>query len=144
MTGQDGLAGPVVVVVLALVIVTTGGIAVDLWRVLEAHRRLSAVVDAAATAAAGEADGEAFRTAPHDVPHLEHEAAAARACLVLAGAGFAPCPSYQVTVDVRGREVTVTARQRVRFALIGRIAGRDMEIEAGATGRLFRLGGPAP
>lgn len=121
MSRQRGLAAPVILVVVALIVTLLGGIAVDMWRVLESHRRLVGVVDAAATAGAGAVDVDAFRASPEAPPRVDPEWAVGRACAVLVDAGLDPCPGPWARVSVTGDEVRVAARRIVEMTFIGRL-----------------------
>ena len=122
MKGESGVAGPVLVVVLALVVLLVGGISSDLWRVLEAHRTLTGHVDAAATAASGALDEEAYRADPGAVPTLDPSTAQDRACAILVESRVVTtCPGPDVNVDVAGPLVTVTVGRSVDLAIVGRL-----------------------
>ncbi len=122
MTGERGFAGPVLIVILALIVLLVGGISSDLWRVLEAHRTLTGQVDAAATAASGALDEEAYRADPGAVPTLDQRTAHDRACaMLLESRVVARCPGPDVSVAVAGPLVTVTVLRSVDLAIIGRL-----------------------
>ncbi len=135
---ERGFAGPVVIVVAALVVMALGGISVDLWRVVDAHEELAAAADAAATAAAASADEESLRRRRRAV--IDPERAIERACEVLTGVGLV-CSDAQIDVDER--QVTVRVRRRVRLAFVGALRGGasgapEFEVAASARAALFR------
>lgn len=150
MSTERGVAGAALLVVVAVVVVAIGGVAVDLWRVLEAQRRLSGQVDAAATAAASAVAETSLRSGLEMTPTLDAGAAVDRACEMLVGtAAVERCPHPGLSIDVARTAVRIEVTRRVDLLLIGRLgvgagSGGSVDVAAVAVAELRRGVGAGP
>lgn len=116
---------------LMAVVMAVGGIAVDLWRALSAHRELASLVDAAAVAAGSGIDEEIWR--------LEGELVLDPAVVSdqVSAAIAAQSPAASVTVSVEtspdGAEATVVGASSVELTLLGLLVDGDLDLSARAT-----------
>lgn len=116
---------------LMMVVMAVGGIAVDLWRGLAAHRQLASLVDAAAVAAGSGIDQERWRFEGELA--LDPAAVAVRVQTSIdAQSGELPL-SVDVITAPDGAEATVTALTTVELTLLGLLVDGDLEIAARAT-----------
>lgn len=116
---------------LVAVVLAVGGIAVDLWRGLSAHRELASLVDAAAVAAGSGIDESMWRLEGELV--LDPEAVSGRVSAAVA----AQSPPGGVTVSVEtspdGSEATVTGASSVELTLLGLLVDGELDLSARAT-----------
>jgi|FLYL01.1.fsa_nt_gi hypothetical protein len=115
---------------LALVVLTVGGLAVDLWRLVTVRSSLAAAADSAALAAASQIDEVAWRE--EGILRLDPERAMSRAAQVIAAQPGRPLlgPDW-FTVDADGT-VVVRLRAEVPTTLL-RLAGLNaVEVQAAA------------
>lgn len=119
---------------LALTLLMVGGISIDLWSALGAHRDLAGIADAAAVAASSGVDEAVFRES--GVVRLDPGLAEGLALRLIAvqpnGADLDAAPV--VTVTGGGQAVTVTLRRRVPLTLLGLLVA-DRSIVVSAQGR---------
>ncbi|MDH4116430.1 MAG: pilus assembly protein TadG-related protein [Acidimicrobiia bacterium] len=117
---------------LALSLLMLGGISIDLWSALGAHRDLAGIADAAAVAAASGVDTERFRN--DGVVRLDEGLAEGLALSLIAaqpnGADLSAAPVVVVAAD--GQSVTVDLQRRVNLTLL-RLLVADGSIVVGAT-----------
>jgi len=117
---------------LALSLLMLGGISIDLWSALGAHRDLAGIADAAAVAAASGVDTERFRN--DGVVRLDEGLAEGLALSLIAaqpnGADLSAAPVVVVAAD--GQSVTVDLQRRVDLTLL-RLLVADGSIVVGAT-----------
>ena len=115
---------------LVLVVFLVGGIGLDLWRGLAAHRRVAAVVDAAAVAAGSGIDEAAWRNG--GVLQLSDRAVRERVAAVVA----AQSPAGMV-VDVAvagdGSSATVSGVSTVELTLLRLVSSEPLRVEATAS-----------
>lgn len=116
---------------LVMVVLAVGGIAVDLWRGLAAHRHVAAVVDAAAIAAGSGIDERAWR----EDGRLVLEPARVAQAVAASVAVQSPTPAVDVSVDTAGdgSQATVTGATTVDLTLLGLFVDGDLEVSARAT-----------
>lgn len=116
-----------------LVVLVVGGISVDLWRALSAHRSVAAVVDAAAIAAGSGIDESVWRlngTLVLDAGLVAERVAAA----VASQPGDGSVEVIAVTAS-DGSSATVTGSTVVELTLLGLVVSEDVEVSASATAR---------
>jgi len=113
------------------VVMAVGGIAVDLWRGLSAHRELASLVDAAAVAAGSGIDEGSWRL--EGKLALDPVAVSDRVSAAVA----AQSPAAGVTVSVEtspdGSEATVAGASSVELTLLGLLVDGDLDLSARAT-----------
>ena len=104
---------------LALTLLMVGGISIDLWSALGAHRDLAGIADAAAVAASWGLDVEVFRAEGRVTldPALA-EGLALRLISVQPNGGDLD-ESPEVVVSADGLSVTVALQRRVPLTLLG-------------------------
>lgn len=115
---------------MVLFIFLMGGLAIDLWRGLAAHRQVAATVDAAAIAAASGIDEQRWR----DAGVLELDPARVRdrvAATVLAQTGIPIAVDVATAAD--GGSAQVTGRAEIDVTLLGLIVDGPLQIRASAT-----------
>ncbi len=150
MSTERGVAGAALLVVVAVGVVAIGGVAVDLWRVLEAQRRLSGHVDAAATAAASAVTEASLRSGLEMAPTLDAGAAVDRACEMLVETeAVERCPQPGLSIDVGRTAVRIEVTRRVDLLLIRRLgvgagSGGSVDVAAVAVAELRRGVGAGP
>lgn len=116
---------------MVMIVFAVGGIAIDLWRGLAAHRWVASVADSAAVAAGSGIDEEVWRFEGRlvlDPSHVEQRVAAA----VAAQSGDTPI-EYSVVTAGDGSQATVTTATSVELTLLSLLADGDLEISAHAT-----------
>lgn len=114
---------------LVMVVFAIGGIAIDLWRGLAAHRQVAAVVDSAAIAAGSGVDEERWRATGElslDPMRVDERVAA-----VAADADFAVALSVVVAAD--GSSATVEGATAVDLTLLGILTDGPLEVTARAS-----------
>lgn len=114
---------------LVMVVFAIGGIAIDLWRGLAAHRQVAAVVDSAAIAAGSGVDEERWRATGElslDPMRVDERVAA-----VAADADFAVTLSVVVAAD--GSSATVEGATAVDLTLLGILTDGPLEVTARAS-----------
>lgn len=119
---------------LSLVLLTLGGLGVDLWRGFAERRALTDVADAAAFAAASGIDEDAFRT--RGEVRLDPRRArmlAARSIASQPDADLLTSSAVVVTDD--GQAVAVTVRGAVPLTLLRLVTTDDLEVEVHAVAR---------
>lgn len=115
---------------MVMVVFLVGGIAIDLWRGLAAHRQVASIVDAAAVAAGSGIDELAWRTTGDlrlDPAHVEQRVSVAVA------AQAAPKVAVSVVTAGDGLSATVSGWTTVDLTLLGLIATDALEVSATAT-----------
>lgn len=119
---------------LALTLLMIGGISIDLWSALGAHRDLAGIADAAAVAGSSGVDEAVFRES--GVVQLDPGLAEGLALRLIAvqpnGADLDAAPVVAVTGG--GQAVTVTLQRRVPLTLLGLLVA-DRSIVVSAEGR---------
>lgn len=113
---------------LVLVILLVGGIGVDLWRGLAAHRRVAAVVDAAAVAAGSGIDEELWRRAGELA--LDPDAVEARVAAAVAAQPDSSEVAVTVEVAPDGAGATVTGAAFVDLTLLRLVSTEVVRAEA--------------
>lgn len=116
---------------LAMSLLALGGISIDLWSALGAHRDLAGIADASAAAASSEIDQAAFRDAGQ--VQLDVDLATTRGLTVIGaqpnGSDLSRAPEIVVGVG----EVTVTLYREVDFVLLQWLSGvQSIEVSAQA------------
>jgi hypothetical protein len=114
--GEGGLAGPALVVTAALVLLVLGGISLELWRVVDEHRRLSGLAEGAALSGATAIDVEALYNGV-EAPLLDPAEAAVRACGYLDYHGDLTC-GEDAEVDIGGGGIEVVVRSQLDLTLL--------------------------
>lgn len=115
---------------MVMVVFLVGGIAIDLWRGLAAHRRVAAVVDAAAIAAGSGIDEEAWRS--EGVLRLDSGRVNERVAMSVGAQADA---GVVVTVETLadGASATVTGSTVVELTLLRLVVSEGFEVSARAT-----------
>ncbi|MGF1668366.1 MAG: pilus assembly protein TadG-related protein [Acidimicrobiia bacterium] len=120
---------------LALTLLMVGGISIDLWSALGAHRDLAGVADAAAVAASSGVDVEVFRAEGRGT--LDPDLAEGLALRLISSQpnGGDLDASPQVVVSADGLSVTVALQRRVPLTLLGLLVeDRSIVVAAQAQG----------
>lgn len=115
---------------MVMVVFLVGGLAIDLWRGLSAHRRVAAVVDSAAIAAGSGIDETAWRTEGVlrlDPSHVDDRVAAAASAQDLDGISVA------VATAGDGSQATVVGSTSVELTLLRLVVSESLEVSATAT-----------
>lgn len=115
---------------MVMVVFAVGGIAIDLWRGVAAHRNVASVVDGAAVAAGSGIDEERWRLGGVlilDSDRVRQQVAAAR------DVHDDPPVVLEVVTAADGSEATVTGRTTVELTLLGLFTDGAIEISARAT-----------
>jgi hypothetical protein len=115
---------------LVLVVFLMGGIGLDLWRGLAAHRRVAAVVDAAAVAAGSGIDEAAWRSG--GVLRLSDQAVRERVAAVVAAQSPAGIV-VDVAVAGNGSSATVSGVTTVELTLLRLVSSEPLRVEAAAS-----------
>jgi Flp pilus assembly protein TadG len=104
---------------LALTLLMLGGISIDLWSALGAHRDLAGIADAAAVAASSGVDVEVFRAEGRVTldPGLARDLALRLIAAQPNGGDLDAVPAVVVSGD--GQSVTVALQRRVPITLLG-------------------------
>lgn len=116
---------------LTMVVLAVGGVAVDLWRGLSAHRFVASVADAAAVAAGSAIDEDRWRldgTLVLDPSGVEGKVAA-----TVAAQTGGPDVEYSVATAGDGSGATVSAGTTVDLTLLALLVEGDLEVSATAT-----------
>lgn len=116
---------------LVMVVFAMGGIALDLWRGLSAHRLVASTVDAAAVAAGSAIDEDRWRldgTLALD-PVQVHESVAEAVGAQTSGLTL----RYSVVTAPDGSEATIEAGTTVSLTLLGVLVDGDLDVSARAT-----------
>lgn len=109
LRGEDG-AVTVWMLVLSVILLSLGGLSVDLWAVLADRRELASAADAAAYAAAGRIDEAHYRGTGEVILHAPSATAAAAAILAAREGEGADLLDAEVTVEPGGATVTLVGR----------------------------------
>jgi hypothetical protein len=115
---------------MVMIVFAVGGIAIDLWRGVAAHRHVASVVDSAAVAAGSGIDEQRWRVDGVlilDADRVREQVATAGAAHDDAGVFL------EVTTAADGSEATVTGRTAVELTLLGLLADGAIEVSARAT-----------
>lgn len=115
---------------MVMVVFAVGGIAIDLWRGVAAHRNVASVVDSAAVAAGSGIDEERWRldgVLILDSERVRQQVAAAN------DVHDDPPIVLEVVTAGDGSEATVTGRTAVELTLLGLLTDGAIEISARAT-----------
>jgi Flp pilus assembly protein TadG len=104
---------------LALTLLMVGGISIDLWSALGAHRDLAGIADAAAVAGSSGVDVEVFRAEGRVTldPGLTRDLALRLIAAQPNGGDLDAAPAVVVSGD--GQSVTVALQRRVPLTLLG-------------------------
>lgn len=116
---------------LVMVIFAVGGIALDLWRGLSAHRFVASTVDAAAVAAGSGIDESRWRrdgSLALDPDRVEERVSAA-----VGAQPSGPVLEYSVVTAPDGSEATIEAGTTVNLTLLAVLVDGDLEVSARAT-----------
>lgn len=116
---------------LVMIIFAVGGIAIDLWRGLAAHRYVAAVVDAAAVAAGSGIDEDRWRATGELA--LDPARVEARVATSVAAQSGGPELGYSVTTAPDGSQATITATTTVELTLLALLADGGLDVAATAT-----------
>jgi len=139
LTREAGLAGPALVVVAAVVLLVLSGISLELWRVVDEHRRLAGLAEGAALAAATAIDVEAVYAGIEE-PLLDPVEATIRACRYLDDHGDLAC-GEAAEIDVAGGGIDLVVRSQLDLTLLRLVepgGSPPIEIVVRATARAFR------
>jgi Flp pilus assembly protein TadG len=96
--------------VLSVILLSLGGLSVDLWQVLADRRDLASMADAAAYAAAGRVDESHYRATGEVALHVEAATAAAAAILAARDGTGADLIDADVVIAPDAATVTLVAR----------------------------------
>lgn len=116
---------------LVMMVLAVGGIAVDLWRGLAAHRHVAAVVDAAAIAAGSGINEQEWRLNGRLV--LDPARVAESVSASVAAQAATPPVAVDVITAGDGSEATVTGVTAIDLTLLGIFVDGDLEVSARAT-----------
>lgn len=116
---------------LVMVVFAVGGISIDLWRALAAHRQVAAVVDAAAVAAGSGIDEEAWRTS--GVLRLDPDLVEARVEEVVAAQSPEVVSDYAVVTAEDGSSATVRAITTIDLTLLDLLVDGPLTVDAEAS-----------
>lgn len=116
---------------LVMVVFAVGGIAVDLWRGLAAHRHVASVADAAAVAAGSGIDEETWRADGRLI--LEPARVGERVAAAVAAQSGEPGFGYEVITASDGSEATVTTWTDVDLTLLALFTDGAIEVSAHAS-----------
>lgn len=116
---------------LVMIVLAVGGIAVDLWRGLAAHRQVAAAVDAAVIAAASGIDEDSWRIG--GVLVLDPARVEERVAQVIAAQEMETPLTWSVATAGDGSEATVVASTTVELTLLRLLADGAIELSAQAT-----------
>ncbi len=103
---------------LAITLLMVGGISLDLWSALGAHRDLAGIADAAAVAGASGVDAETFRNEGRVVLDPALASGLALRLIDAQPNGGDLDASPQIVVAGDGQSVTVTLERRVELTLL--------------------------
>ncbi|HSJ35310.1 MAG TPA: pilus assembly protein TadG-related protein [Acidimicrobiia bacterium] len=113
---------------LVMVVFAVGGLAIDLWRGLAAHRQVAAVVDSAAIAAGSGIDEPAWRT----TGELSLDPARVGQLVAAVGAGSESAVTLRVSVAGDGSTASVEGATTVDLTLLRILTDGPLEITARA------------
>lgn len=113
---------------LVMVVFAVGGLAIDLWRGLAAHREVAAVVDSAAIAAGSGIDELAWRT----TGELSLDPARVDQLVAAVGAGSGGAVTLRVSVAGDGSTASVQGATTVDLSLLEILTDGPLEITARA------------
>jgi len=113
---------------LVMVVFAVGGLAIDLWRGLAAHRQVAAVVDSAAIAAGSGIDEPAWRT----TGELRLDSARVDRLVAAVAAGSEGAVALRATVAGDGSTASVEGATTVDLTLLGILTDGPLEITARA------------
>ncbi|HEX2154838.1 MAG TPA: pilus assembly protein TadG-related protein [Acidimicrobiia bacterium] len=116
---------------LVMVVFAVGGISIDLWRGLAAHRHVASVADAAAVAAGSGIDETTWRLEGRLI--LEPAHVAERVAAAVAAQSGEGIVDYRVTTVPDGSRATVTASTQVELTLLALLADGPIEVSAHAS-----------
>ena len=114
-----------------LVVLVVGGISIDLWRALSAHRAVAAVVDSAAVAAGSGIDELIWRNEGQLV--LDSARVEDRVFGSIGSQEGTAFVAVAVATAPDGSEATVTGSTAVKLTLLGLVVGESIDISATAT-----------
>jgi hypothetical protein len=127
------------VVTAALVLLVLGGISLELWRVVDEHRRLSGLAEGAALSGATAVDVEALYGGAEE-PLLDPAEAAVRACGYLDYHSDITC-GEDAQVDIAGGGIEVVVRSQIDLTLLRLVepgGSSPIEIVVRASANVFR------
>lgn len=116
---------------LMMLVFAVGGVAVDLWRGLAAHRQLASVVDAAAVAGGSAIDEDRWRFEGElalDPARVEEAVA-----LTISAQSVGPAFGYHVVTESDGSAATISAATTVDLTLLALLVDGGLEVSAVAT-----------
>lgn len=116
---------------LVMVVFAVGGIALDLWRGLSAHRFVASTVDAAAVAAGSGIDEGRWRRDGSLI--LDPVQVAERVSAAVAAQTSGPVLDYSVVTAPDGSEATIEAGTTVNLTLLAVLVDGELEVSARAT-----------
>lgn len=116
---------------LVMIVFAIGGIALDLWRGLSAHRYVSSTVDAAAVAAGSAIDEERWRA--DGILVLDPTRVEERVAATIGAQTGAVDLEYGVETAPDGSEARVTASATVDLTLLALLVEGDLDMSASAT-----------
>lgn len=138
MTREAGFAALGLVLVAAVVTLVLAGIGVELWRVVEEHRRLSGLAEGAALSGATAVDLASLYAGMED-PLLDDLEAEQRACDYLSRYGGIACPSQaQVVVSGATIEVVVTGNLDLTLLRVVQPGATPIVVSASGVATAFR------
>lgn len=114
---------------MVMVVFMVGGLAIDLWRGLAAHRQVAGVVDSAAVAVGSAIDEDAWRA--EGILVLDPDRVRRRVAVAEAESGS--WMVLAVTVAADGLSASVTGTTTVDLTLLGIITDGPLQIGARAT-----------
>lgn len=114
-----------------LVVLVVGGISVDLWRALSAHRAVAAVVDSAAIAAGSGIDEETWRDSGRLL--LDPQAVDERVAAIVGTQSTLPAMAVAVVTAADGSSATVTGTASVDLTLLALVVDGAVDVSATAT-----------
>lgn len=116
---------------LVMIVFAVGGIGIDLWRGLAAHRYVASVVDAAAVAAGSAIDEEMWRFEGELI--LDPDRVRDHVALSVAAQSGGPDVAYAVATAPDGSRATITAATTVDLTLLALLVEGALEVSATAT-----------
>jgi hypothetical protein len=125
----------------SLVVVLLAGISLELWRVVDEHRRLSGLAEGAALSGATALDVEALY-AGEDVLRLDPTEATLRACNYVEAHAAMSCPE-DADIEISGASIKVVVHSRVDLTLLRLVepfGSEPINVAAQATATAMRSG----
>lgn len=116
---------------LVMVVFAVGGIALDLWRGLSAHRFVASTVDAAAVAAGSAIDEDRWRL--DGILSLDPLRVEERVSAAVGAQAGGPELMYSVVTAPDGSEATITAVTTVDLTLLALLVEGELDVSARAT-----------